>query len=77
MGSSAVEEGQFIAYSGRMEPELKKTKEEWPRDLNAAIGHGLADADAGRLVPAEVVFAELRAKYQRIVDEQNQSKSNS
>ena len=43
MGSSAVEEGQFIAYGGRVEPELKKTKEEWVRDLDAAIAFGLAD----------------------------------
>ena len=59
-----------------MEPELKKTKEEWLRDLDAALTRGLADADAGRLLPAEVVFAEIRAKFQRVVDEENQSKSN-
>lgn len=31
--------------------------------LDAAIAKGLADADAGRTRPAEVVFAELRARY--------------
>ena len=59
-----------------MEPELKKTKEEWLRDLDAAIARGLADSEAGRIIPAEDVFAELEAKFQQMIDEENQSKSN-
>ena len=59
-----------------MEPELKKTKEEWLRDFDAALALGLADIEAERTIPAEVVFAELRAKFQRVIDEENQSKSN-
>jgi hypothetical protein len=35
------------------------------RRLDAAIDRGLADARAGRTVPAEVVLAELRAKRRR------------
>ena len=31
--------------------------------LDAAIAKGLADADAGRVRPAEAVFEELRAQY--------------
>ena len=31
--------------------------------LDAALARGIADADAGRVSPAENVFAELRAKY--------------
>lgn len=31
--------------------------------LDAAIAVGLADLDAGREVPAEQAFAELRARY--------------
>ena len=31
--------------------------------LDAAISHGLADADAGRVKPAAKVFGRLEAKY--------------
>lgn len=31
--------------------------------LDASIGRGLADADAGRTAPAEQVFDRLEAKY--------------
>jgi hypothetical protein len=31
--------------------------------LDEAIARGIADADAGRVKPAEVVFAELKARY--------------
>jgi antitoxin ParD1/3/4 len=31
--------------------------------LDAAISHGLADADAGRVKPASEVFDRLEAKY--------------
>jgi len=31
--------------------------------LDASIERGLADAAAGRTIPAEEVFAELKAKY--------------
>lgn len=31
--------------------------------MHASIDRGLADADAGRVRPAEEVFAELRARY--------------
>jgi antitoxin ParD1/3/4 len=40
--------------------------------VNAAILRGLADAEAGRIRPAEEVFAELKARFQGMVD-QNQS----
>jgi len=36
--------------------------------LDAALARGIADADAGRVRPAEEVFAELRAKYQAMID---------
>src|SRR5438128_10540504 len=32
--------------------------------LDAALARGIADADAGRVTPAEQVFAKLRAKYE-------------
>jgi antitoxin ParD1/3/4 len=31
--------------------------------LDAALREGLADIEAGRTIPAEEVFAELRARY--------------
>jgi antitoxin ParD1/3/4 len=36
--------------------------------LDAALARGIADMEAGRGRPAEEVFAELRAKYQAMVD---------
>jgi len=36
--------------------------------LDAALDRGLADADAGRVTPAETIFAELRAKYQAMAE---------
>ena len=40
------------------EPETEPTED----DL-AAIGRGIADADAGRTGPGEIAFARLREKY--------------
>ena len=37
--------------------------------LDAAIGRGLADADAGRGTPPDEVERELVAKYQRMAEE--------
>jgi hypothetical protein len=56
-----------LAY--REEDERPETQEELavlagpptPEDI-VSLGRGLADADAGRLVNAETVFANLRAK---------------
>jgi antitoxin ParD1/3/4 len=45
---------------------LERDEEEKARKLavlDAAIERGIADAEAGRVHPAEDVFAELRAKY--------------
>jgi antitoxin ParD1/3/4 len=36
--------------------------------LDAAIGRGIADADAGRVRPANEVFAGLREKYRRMTE---------
>jgi antitoxin ParD1/3/4 len=38
-------------------------------ELDAAIARGLADAEAGRVVPADEVFAELRSRYQAKADQ--------
>ena len=37
-------------------------------ELDAALARGMADAEAGRVVPAEEVFAELRGRYQPMAD---------
>ncbi len=36
--------------------------------LDAAIELGLADAEAGRLIPAEEVFNKLLAKYEAMIE---------
>jgi antitoxin ParD1/3/4 len=42
---------------------LVQEREQKLAALDASIARGLADADAGRLMPAEDVFAQLKAKY--------------
>ncbi len=37
--------------------------------VNAAIAEGIADAKAGRVKPAEQVFAELKARYAAMIDQ--------
>jgi antitoxin ParD1/3/4 len=40
--------------------------------LDASIARGLADADAGRVRPAEEVFEELRERIRRKVETRNE-----
>jgi antitoxin ParD1/3/4 len=42
---------------------LVQEREQKLAALDASIARGLADADAGRLIPAKDVFAQLKAKY--------------
>jgi antitoxin ParD1/3/4 len=42
---------------------LLQEREQRLAALDASIARGLADADAGRLIPAEDVFSELRANF--------------
>jgi len=46
---------------------LVQEREAALRGLGEALARGIADADAGRVRPAEEVFAELRAKYQAMI----------
>lgn len=39
-------------------------------ELNASLDRGIADIKAGRTLPAEQVFAELKARYQAMADEE-------
>ena len=41
-------------------------------ELDAAIARGIADADTGRVHPAEQVFADLRARYRAMTDKKDQ-----
>ncbi|MEO8882888.1 MAG: type II toxin-antitoxin system ParD family antitoxin [Devosia sp.] len=47
---------------------LVQEREAALRRLDEALDEGLADIAAGRVYPAEEVFAELRAKYQAMID---------
>jgi antitoxin ParD1/3/4 len=54
---------------------LDRDEEEKARKLaalDAAIERGIADADAGRVHPADEVFTELRTKYKRMAENQGQ-----
>lgn len=42
---------------------LVEEREQRLAALNSALAKGIADADAGRVKPAEEVFARLEAKY--------------
>ena len=44
--------------------KLVRLQEERRAEFHAAIARGIADADAGRVTPAEEVFARLIAKYE-------------
>ena len=50
------------------EDELRRRK---LAELDAALARGIADAEAGRVYPAEEVFAELRVCYQAMADKQS------
>jgi antitoxin ParD1/3/4 len=47
---------------------LVQEREVYLRRLDAGLDRGLADIEAGRVHPAEEVFAELKARYQAMVD---------
>ena len=47
---------------------LVQEREGYMRRVDQGIARGLEDVKAGRTYPAEEVFAELRAKYQALVD---------
>lgn len=63
--SKLVEQGRYNSKSEvlREGVRLVQEREQKFAALNAAIERGIADADAGRLLPAEEVFTELKARY--------------
>ena len=41
---------------------------QWLEEFDASIARGIADADAGRLIDADVVFDRLEAKYSAMIE---------
>ena len=60
-----VEEGRYNSKSEVLREGVRLLQEREQRlaALDASIARGLADADAGRLIPAEEVFSDLKAKF--------------
>jgi predicted transcriptional regulator len=42
---------------------LNKAQAEYEAELQSALAEGSADVDAGRVIPAEQVFEEIRIEY--------------
>ncbi len=65
-----VKNGRYNSKSEVLREGVRLVQEREARlaKLNAAIDEGLADVAAGRVHPAEEVFAKLRAKYQAMID---------
>ena len=63
--SKLVEQGRYNSKSEVLREGVRLVQERELRlaALNASIERGLADADAGRLIPADDVYAELRARF--------------
>ncbi|MDE1918804.1 MAG: type II toxin-antitoxin system ParD family antitoxin [Sphingomonadales bacterium] len=64
--SSLVETGRYNSKSEVLREGVRLIQEREMRlaALHASIHRGLADAEAGRTVPAEEAFDRLEAKYQ-------------
>ena len=61
-----VETGRYNSKSEVLREGIRLIQEREARlaVLDQALARGLADADAGRVKPADDVFARLEAKYQ-------------
>ncbi|EHK57483.1 type II toxin-antitoxin system ParD family antitoxin [Allomesorhizobium alhagi] len=63
--SKLVNKGRYNSKSEVLREGVRLIEEREARlaALDAALARGIADADAGRVKPAEEVFARLEAKY--------------
>ncbi len=63
--SKLVKNGRYNSKSEVIREGVRLVEEREKRlaGLDKALARGLADVEAGRLRPAEEVFAELKAKY--------------
>jgi antitoxin ParD1/3/4 len=67
--AALVETGRYNSKSEVLREGVRLVQEREARlaALDASIARGIADADAGRLIPAEDVFDRLEAKYQAMM----------
>lgn len=65
-----VETGRYNSKSEVLREGVRLIQEREARlaALDASIARGIADADAGRVTPAEEVFDRLEAKYRAMAE---------
>lgn len=68
-----VKTGRYQSRSEVLREGVRLVEEREKRlmALDAAINRGLADAEAGRVYPAQDVAAELSAKYRKMAEDRN------
>ena len=68
--SKLVKNGRYNSKSEVIREGVRLVEEREKRlaELDKALARGLADVEAGRLRPAEEVFAELKAKYRAMAE---------
>jgi antitoxin ParD1/3/4 len=70
----SIRAGNFSSESEALEAVLRvffgqdELEEPDIETLRAFVAEGIAEADAGRLIPAQDVFADLRARLKAIAD---------
>lgn len=64
--TSLVDSGRFDSADEVIHEAVRlvRVREERRAELHAAIARGVADADAGRVKPADKVFEKLIARYE-------------
>ena len=66
-----VEEGRYNSKSEVLREGIRLVQDRESRlaTLQAALAKGMADIEAGRVHPAEEVFARLEAKYTKMIED--------